>query len=103
MGIYHAIAEKVIELGRGSIDDIATHFPELSRRQIQSALNNAYLQGELSLLEKAQCLGKGKGSSPGVYGPPKEDPDFFPRGKPFDADPNWVRPVCSVFELGSRV
>jgi hypothetical protein len=103
MGIYHAIAEKVCELGRASPADLEPHFPELTKKQIKGAVSVALKAKCIKQLKKARGLGGGKGSTPGIYGPPDVDPDDFPRMLPPDADPTWVRPVSSVWELAERV
>lgn len=102
MGLYHEIAEKICDLERASLDDLCPHFPNLTRKQIKGAVSTALKQKLIKVLKKARGLGGGKGSRQGVYGPPDVDPDDFPRLTPTDADPTWVRPVSSVWELGSR-
>ena len=84
------VAEKVIELGRASVDDLVKYFPELTRVQIMRAMDNAKYRKLIVTIEPGKRLGHAKGVSPSVAGP---RPKVTPSKSRFSG-------VSSVFDLG---
>lgn len=104
MAVYELIAAKVSELGKADVDELAPYFPEMNRKQIEKALTNAKFHGLLVYLGTCAHRSGRMGRPPGVYGPSSKsaDPDGWPKPVADDTDPQWSRPVASVWELGAR-
>ena len=72
MTTYGLVAEAILSLGRATMDDIAPLFPELTRKQLRGAIQNARHYGLVTILK------------PGVYGSPEQQ-EHVPRRHVLDS------------------
>jgi hypothetical protein len=77
MSLLREVAEHINATGSGSVDTLAPLFPDRTRGQIQSAIQNAAHLRLIEVKARGKSLGRGKGRAASTYGPyiePKRAP-----------------------------
>jgi len=101
----HRMAQAVLRRGQARLDTLAEDFPDLTREQMQKALDNAHRAGLVRLVQpgKSGRWGGRQGVWEGLAIPDPRQPRTTRRPPRVIKEPAiHTRPPCSVFHLSER-